>query len=223
MDRLQDLLRVSLDHVFLLRQPHAVHDPARLHRSAADAVESLEQRARKAGFSAEHARLLKYALVACIDEAAQAHPGTLANYWEEHLLQRDYFNEVRVGEGFFVHLERLLAAPREQADALDVLEAYAICLFLGFRGKYATGQRGFDALMTRVEERLKDRLKDDKEDETLRRLQPAPWRPPPRTRPLAPWVAGLALFFMIVVMLTYRVELASDANRLAELLAGGSP
>ena len=111
MNRVHELTKSCLDHVLLLLQPRAVTDVAKLHRSAADCVESLEARARKAGFSAEHARLIKYALVAILDEFAQAEPGPVAEYWEHHLLQRDYFNEVRAGEGFFGHLEPSATTP----------------------------------------------------------------------------------------------------------------
>ena len=119
MHRIYEVTRVCFNHALLLQQPEGVADVAALHRSAVDQVESMEATARKAGFSAENARLIKYALVAFIDEVAQTTPGPVADFWADHLLQRDYFNEVRAGENFFVHLEKLLGARRDDEVAED--------------------------------------------------------------------------------------------------------
>jgi hypothetical protein len=113
MHRVHDLTKACLDHVFLLLQPQALDDVAkrppqrrRLRRGARAPRPQgrLQRRARPQ---------IKYAMVALLDEVAQAQPGRVAEYWEHHLLQRDYFNEVRAGEGFFGHLERLLEAKRD--------------------------------------------------------------------------------------------------------------
>jgi type IV/VI secretion system ImpK/VasF family protein len=219
MHRVHELTKRCFDHVFLLLQPQAVGDVARLHRSAADTVEAIEPRARKAGFSAEHARQIKYGLVALLDEVAQSQTGPIADYWENHLLQRDYFNEVRAGEGFFVQLEKLLEAKRDDAGALDVLQIYATCIFLGFRGKFVAraDAKGYDALMRRVDDRLRDRLAGD---EGLPEVKPADWRRPSSPMRLPAWLAGLALLFAMTMLCGYHSELADDAARLAERLGG---
>lgn len=221
MHRVHDLTKRCFDHVFLLLQPQGITDVARLHRSAADTVEAIEPRARKAGFSAEHARLIKYAMVALLDEVAQGQPGPLADYWEQHLLQRDYFNEVRAGEGFFVQLEKLLDAKRDDVGALDVLQIYATCIFLGFRGKFVarSDAKGFDALMRRIDDRLKERLTIEEEVPVSK---PAEWRRPSPPLRLPLWLAGLALLFSLVLLCGYRGELAEDAGRLAERLGGAA-
>lgn len=217
MHRIHELTKRCLDHVFLLQQPQAIADVARLHRSAADSVEALEPRARKAGFSAEHARAIKYALVALLDEVAQGQTGKISEHWENHLLQRDYFNEVRAGEGFFGHLERLLEAKRDDPGVLDVLQVYATCLFIGFRGKYVAraDARGFDALMRRVDDRLKERLAGE---EGLPAAKPAEWRVPVRPMRLPMWLGGVALLFSMAMLCSYRGELGDDAERLGARL-----
>jgi type IV/VI secretion system ImpK/VasF family protein len=221
MHRVHELTKKCFDHVFLLLQPQAITDVAKLHRSAADTVEAIEPKARKAGFSAEHARLIKYAMVALLDETAQAQPGQLSEYWEQHLLQRDYFNEVRAGEGFFVQLERLLEAKRDDAGALDVIQIYAMCIYLGFRGKFVarSDAKGFDALMRRVDDRLKERLVGDDE---LPASKPAEWRRPSPPLRVPVWLAGLAVLFSLVLLCGYRGELAEDAARLGERLGGSA-
>lgn len=218
MHRVYEVTRVCFDHALLLQQPAGVYDPAAVHRSAIDCVEEVEPRARKAGFNAEHARLIKYALVAFIDEVAQSQPGPLADYWVDHLLQRDYFNEVRAGENFFVNLDRLLEARRGDEDALDVLQVYATCLFLGFRGKYVAraNERGFEALYRRVEDKLKERLALD---EVAPPAAEADWREPPRRTRLALWAGGLGLLFAVAMHCNYRAELAEDAEVLSGRLA----
>lgn len=217
MHRIYEVTRVCFDHALLLQQPDGVADVSALHRSAVDQVEAMEAAARKAGFGAENARLIKYALVAFIDEVAQTSPGPVADFWVDHLLQRDYFNEVRAGENFFVHLERLLAARRDDDDALDVLQVYATCLFLGFRGKYVarSNESGFDQLCRKVEDKLKDRL-------ALADGLPAPaeaeWRRPKRTSNMVLWTGSIALLFSSALLCGYQRELSEDAEALAARL-----
>lgn len=220
MHRVHDLTKACFDHVFLLLQPGALDDVARVHRSAADAVEALEPQARKAGFTAEHARQIKYAMVALLDEVAQAQPGRVSEYWEHHLLQRDYFNEVRAGEGFFGYLEALLETRRDDQNSSDVLQIYAMCIYLGFRGKYVAraDAKGFDTVMRRVNDRMRERIVDD---EQLPPIKPADWdipRPPTR---LHLWLAALALTFSLVLMCGYRSEVGDDGDRLADRLDQG--
>lgn len=222
MHRVYEVTRVCFDHALLLTQPEGVQDVASLHRSAIDQVDAMEAAARKAGWNAEHARLIKYALVAFIDEVAQAQPGHVADYWVDHLLQRDYFNEVRAGENFFVHLEKLLGARRDEEDALDVLQVYATCLFLGFRGKYVAraNERGFDQLCRRVEDKLKERL-------SLEDGLPAPaeaeWREPPRSTRAVVWAGAVALVFALAMLCNYQGELGEDAGALSGRLQEGAP
>lgn len=222
MHRIYEVTRICFDHALLLTQPEGVADVAALHRSAIDNVDAMEVAARKAGFNSENARLIKYALVAFIDEVAQARPGHVADYWVDHLLQRDYFNEVRAGENFFVHLEKLLGARRDDEDALDVLQVYATCLFLGFRGKYVarSNERGFDTLCKRVEDKLKDRL-------ALEDGLPAPteaeWRDPPRRTNTVIWAGSVALMFALAMLCNFRGELSEDADALAGRLQEGAP
>lgn len=222
MHRIYEVTRVCFDHALLLQQPEGVADVVTLHRSAIDNVDAMEAAARKAGFGAENARLIKYALVAFIDEVAQARPGHVADYWVDHLLQRDYFNEVRAGENFFVHLEKLLGARRDDEDALDVLQVYATCLFLGFRGKYVarSNERGFDTLCKKVEDKLKDRL-------ALEDGLPAPleaqWRDPPRRANTVVLGGVVVLAFALAMHCNYGSELAEDADVLAKRLQEGAP
>ena len=219
MQRVHDLTKACFDHVFLLLQPNALDDVARVHRSAADCVEALEPQARKAGFSAEHARQIKYAMVALLDEVAQAQPGRVSEYWEHHLLQRDYFNEVRAGEGFFGYLEALLETRRDDQNSSDVLQIYAMCIYLGFRGKYVAraDAKNFDAVLRRVDDRLKERLGGDDE---LPTSKPAAWRHPTAPLRLPMWLAMLVLLFSLVLLCGYHGELADDADRLVEHLGG---
>jgi type VI secretion system protein ImpK len=221
MHRVHDLTKACFDHVFLLLQPDAIDDVARLHRSAADCVEALETQSRKAGFTAEQARQIKYAMVALLDEIGQAQSGRVSEYWEHHLLQRDYFHEVRAGEGFFTYLETLLDARRDDQAALDILQIYATAIYLGFRGKYAAraDAKGFDTLMRRVNDRMRERIVDD---ETLPPPKSAEWAHPRAPLKLPVWLAGLALLFSAVLMCGYRSEVADDGQRLADRLDGGA-
>lgn len=75
----------------------------------------------------------KYALAAFIDEVVitSQWPGRLN--WMGQTLQLQFFGEHLAGEGFFKHLQELMASPHKN---LDVLEVYYICLQLGYKGRY---------------------------------------------------------------------------------------
>lgn len=51
------------------------------------------------------------------------------------MLQCKYFDTVNAGEEFYIRLERLLAAAKEDAAVAETIAVYAACLEMGFRGR----------------------------------------------------------------------------------------
>lgn len=99
--------------------------------------EALAQASLQAPEAADHAH---FAVCAFADEAVldSAWPGR--EIWIRHKLQEVRFNTANAGLEFYQRLEQL-CADRESAAAEDhprreVLEVYAACLTLGFRGQY---------------------------------------------------------------------------------------
>lgn len=79
-----------------------------------------------------------YALVAFIDERVLRSSWSGREEWMKQPLQLLRYRENVAGENFFRRLRALLQAPRR----LPAIQAYALCLALGFRGMY---QRSADA------------------------------------------------------------------------------
>ncbi len=75
-------------------------------------------------------------MVAFVDESVLRlqHPGFAT--WGQRPLQEELFGHARAGEIFFDYLHGLLAK-EDSAELADSLEVYALCLLLGFKGKYA--------------------------------------------------------------------------------------
>ena len=71
-----------------------------------------------------------FAVVAWADEIFLKKAWSGAAQWQRNLLQRRFFNTSHAGVAFFSRLERL------QAELSDVREIYALCLAMGFSGRY---------------------------------------------------------------------------------------
>lgn len=105
-------------------------------RQRVDALlQGLDRDGQRAGVDAANIQLARYALVALIDEIVLSSHWALRQAWTEKPLQLEYFNEFTAGQGFYDRLDSLRGA--QDPGRMDVLEVYAICLGLGFRGRYA--------------------------------------------------------------------------------------
>lgn len=132
---IHDAVRPCLADITYLarRDPKPPNDVVFDHARAA--LQRAKLRLDGLGLAPRDAQDVFYALVAYIDEALQAEPGPLEEFWQAHLLQLEHFGETRAGEGFFERLERARSEGR-----LAVVRVYYVCLLLGFRGIY--GQHG---------------------------------------------------------------------------------
>ena len=85
----------------------------------------------------------RYALVALVDEVVLTSSWPLKAEWLGRPLQLEHFNSFAAGEEFFRRLE----AQRAAADPhrTDILEVFATCLCLGFRGKHS-GVQGMETI-----------------------------------------------------------------------------
>lgn len=72
-----------------------------------------------------------FAVLAWADESLISAPWPGASYWQRYLLQRQHFNTTTAGVTFFTRLEDL------RDDQQNVREVYALCLSLGFKGRFA--------------------------------------------------------------------------------------
>ena len=87
----------------------------------------------KAGFTPETIELVKYALIATLDETVLSIPGEARDFWIANPMQLEIFGNNIAGEEFYRKLDQLMHTPEENRN---ILEIYYMCLCLGFQGKY---------------------------------------------------------------------------------------
>lgn len=216
--RLANALQEALTAVVRLRadrQP--VPDAAAFRAQIMQLLARAEQEALHMGHSAQDARLAIFAIVAFLDETAlNTRLPALAD-WARRPLQDELFGGHMGGEWFFQHIDQLLARP-DSLELAELLEVYQLCLLLGFRGKFGSGDSGqLHAITTKVAERLNwmRRLAGD--------LAPH-WQPPadqveardPWLRPLAMGAVGAAVL-LLVLWGTYLFTLRSGTNAVRAL------
>src|SRR5687767_4723355 len=78
----------------------------------------------------------RYALVAFIDEQVLRSSWCRRADWMKQPLQLVLYQESTAGENFFIRLRALL----KMTDRLAAVQAYGLCLSLGFRGAYGQGE-----------------------------------------------------------------------------------
>jgi len=78
----------------------------------------------------------KYPVIAFVDELLLCCPWSEKAVWKNNTLQRKYFNTTNAGADFYSNLNKL----NKFGPDRDIREVYALCLGLGFRGKYYKGE-----------------------------------------------------------------------------------
>lgn len=198
-----------------LRSAQDPGDADTLRRPIQKLLERLVTDARAAGIDSAHLDEARYALCGLFDEIVLGSKWALKEQWLSAPLQMTYFQDFSAGETFYTRLEAARAgkSPRE----VDLLEVYAQCLAVGFRGKY-----GDFAGMQKVAD-LSDQLHREIRDSrgVASRALSAPFRRetvlPERVRRLPVWVlAAAASGLLLVLLFVLDTMLASQA---ADLLA----
>ena len=107
-----------------------------LYNGVLKLFDEFEVNAKARGFDAVDIADAKYALAAFADETVLRSSWQGKDRWADNPLQLEFFETYVAGEGFFEKLERVRADAESRAD---VLEVYALCLLLGFKGKFGVG------------------------------------------------------------------------------------
>jgi type VI secretion system protein ImpK len=158
MDLVSDLTSECFSAIGRLREiEEPVTSPEAVYSHLQSFIETLKERARRAGLSEKDTQDVVYALVALTDEVALRAPESLRVYWLNQPLQLHYFHENAAGEGFFVRLDNLLADGRRPVP----LRVYQLCLLLGFQGRY--GFPGGDVELMRLAETVRNQVERDQE------------------------------------------------------------
>ena len=114
-----------------------------------------EQEGRSGGYKPEDVRQVLFAVVAFLDESVLGSRNPIFVDWPRLPLQTELFGRQVAGEVVFQELQKTLARP-DSSEVCDVLEVYALCLLLGFRGRYAAGGAGdLQALIAAIQEKIR--------------------------------------------------------------------
>lgn len=165
----------------------AATDAAGFRTQMKQLLTAAHEEARRAGYASEDSKLAIYAVVVFLDESVlnSRHPAFAD--WPRRPLQEEIFGGHTGGETFFQNLQALIGR-QESDDVADVVEAYQLCLLLGFQGRYGSGGRDeLRAWMTAAAEKIA-RIRGG-----VGPLSPA-WAPPTdEVIPLArdPWLRPL--------------------------------
>ncbi len=199
----------------------AVSDANSFRAQIKGAIGVAESEATKRGYPAEDIRLATFAVVAFLDESILNSGNPIFADWPRMSLQEELFGVHTAGEMFFQCVDRLMAKGDSPLTA-DVLEIYALCLLLGFRGRYSVGgQESVRAIATNVAEKLQH-LRGGP-----RTLAPN-WAPPKdavKQKTSDPWVKGLlfatlgTLGLALLLFVAFKLMLVSGASGLHSLTA----
>lgn len=118
-------------------------DVGGLHKRLVNEIRSFEQKAKDNDIKPEIVLAARYLLCCALDEAVLHTPWGDESAWGQRTLLSIYHGETFGGEKCFAILDRMLQAP---AENLQMLELFYICLSLGFEGKYRLMNRGRDQL-----------------------------------------------------------------------------
>lgn len=185
-------------------------------------VTAANQQAISAGYDRRTVKLAIHALVAFLDESVLNSSQPMFADWARRPLQEEVFGEHRAGETFFDNLNQLLAEEPSR-ELADVLEVYVLCLELGFRGRYGSGDAG-----------TLHHLSETARQKIVRVRGPSPelsplWAPPaddggPAARdPWVPrliWTAGGVFVLALMLFLLYALSLRSAVGDVRALATG---
>ncbi len=134
----QDVMTVVLRVRFRTQR---VADAEAFRDSVRKMIAAATAEARRVGYSDTTTQMALYAIVGFLDESVlNSHDPTFAD-WLRRPLQEELFGGHFAGEYFYRHLTQLLQGP-DSAEGADALELHAVCLLLGYRGKFAFGSDG---------------------------------------------------------------------------------
>ena len=186
-------------HALLLQRSEArpyndpAADPVLNSVLAALAELRLDEDARALGLRSEHIAAVRSALAALLDESAAQTPGS--EPWRDHLFSRVGLpRSANVGHEFFVELERRLSLPASDPADLAVLQVHALCLLLGFRGRYGARVDAAETEILHLLRRLQLRLRP-----CLAPRPPPPFGHVPRDMPQRPAHRPLRLAALLLL------------------------
>ncbi len=145
--RMHDILYRICSNVLIqalaLAEPQQLPELPTVRQRFLASLEHMTTEGARLGIAANDLAEARYALVAFIDEQVLRSSWSRRADWMKQPLQLVVYQESAAGENFFVRLRALL----QMADRVVAIQAYGICLALGFRGAYGRSQDSRPLLM----------------------------------------------------------------------------
>ena len=122
-----------------LSQTHQHNDVNGLHERTLQEIRNFDANAQQKGINSQQSMIGRYILCAAIDETVLNTPWGSNSIWPNKSMLSTFHRENTGGQKFFTLMERMQQNPGQN---IDLLEMIAICLSLGFQGKYRVVQGG---------------------------------------------------------------------------------
>ena len=135
-------------------QTQRAQDSETFRASIRRMISAAVQEVRALGYSDETAQMALYAIIGFLDESVlNSQDPTFAD-WSRRPLQEEMFGGHFAGEVFFRHVADLLNRP-ESSEVADALELHALCLLLGYRGRFAFGDASeIHSILRRIRDKI---------------------------------------------------------------------
>jgi type VI secretion system protein ImpK len=189
----QEVITVILRTRF---QTQRAQDSETFRASIRRMISQAVQEVRALGYTDETAQMSLYAIIGFLDESVlNSQDPTFAD-WSRRPLQEEMFGGHFAGELFFRHVEDLLNRP-ESHEVADALELHAVCLLLGYRGRFAFGDA---SEIHNILRRIRDKIVRIRGPFALFR----PTAPPPVAKVSSgdKWVRTLAIAAVLLLVVT---------------------
>jgi type VI secretion system protein ImpK len=148
------------------------------------------------GYSDDASKMAIYAMIGFLDESVLNSKDPTFADWARRPLQEEMFGGHFAGEYFFRNVTELLNRP-ESSEVADVLELHALCLLLGYRGRFAFGDASeIHSILSRIREKI-NRIRGAY---ALFRPAETPAAPPAAKRD--PWVRRLAITTVVLIIVS---------------------
>jgi type VI secretion system protein ImpK len=199
-----------------------VSDAEVFRHQVLQAIRTAGQNAKARGYPDDDIQLAVFAVVAFLDESILNLRQPVFHEWVRKPLQEELFGRHVAGEVFFQNLEQLLGR-RDSAELADLLEVYALCVLLGYLGRYSIASKGdLRAMMGHAADKI-NRIRGSRTDLSPNWMLPdelAPTRVDVWLRRLV-IIAAACAFITVALFSVYKIALGSDVNAVQVLSLRG--
>lgn len=198
-------------------------DIAEFRRRVIDEIKHFETAAMAKDIPSRLIRVSRYALCATIDDIILNTRWGAASGWASGSLVGVLYNETWGGERFYDLLSQLSQQPEQNIDALELM---AICLAIGFSGKYRVMDGG-QGLLTRLRHDLYRTIRRvrgpyERNLSATWQAAAAPHRPPRSMA--APWLAAAIVAILLAALWAFSsISLRSSVEQAAEEIRALAP